>query len=212
MDLVDFSAHYIAKAELGREHPFYRHHELVFDVRAGRADFRNEVNELFRRQGVAFHINEANYVERAVPVEMAQFVDQVANTGDETLDGYLTDAMSLIRSRAANDREQALRKLVDAFERLKTVDYQEGKTIAEKPNKKELVARLLDQVAPPAAHPVWRGHLDQESRNLTEIANTMQIRHSETYQEPLQPEGADYLFTRYSAFVFHILRQTGRLT
>ena len=42
LDLVDFVAQRIAKPEPKRWHDYFKHHELEFDVRAGRSAFREE--------------------------------------------------------------------------------------------------------------------------------------------------------------------------
>ena len=98
------------------------------------------------------------------------------------------------------ERRDALEKLWDAFERIKTTEY--GK------NKKAQAERLLDRTA---NSPRFREFLGQEAKTLTEIGNSLRIRHSETTQERVQTlEQIDYLFHRMFSFLRLVLRATGR--
>ena len=100
-----------------------------------------------------------------------------------------------------DDRQDALEKLWDAFERLKTLELGA--------NKRAQADALLDRVA--AAGSGFREALGREAAELTSIGNSFRIRHSETTQEALTSlDQFDYLFTRMFAFVRIILKGTGR--
>ena len=100
-----------------------------------------------------------------------------------------------------DDRRDALEKLWDAFERLKTLE--------PGPNKRAQAEALLDRVAPSDSK--LRFTLGEEAQALTVIGNTFRIRHSETSQEPLTAlEQVDYLFGRMFAFVRLVLKTTSR--
>ena len=99
-----------------------------------------------------------------------------------------------------SDRRDALDKLWDAFERIKTIE--------PGANKRAQADLLLDRTT---KAPKLRGFLGQEAKALTEIGNGLFIRHSETTQEPVQtPEQIDYLFHRMFSFLRLVLRATGR--
>ena len=99
-----------------------------------------------------------------------------------------------------DDRRDALDKLWDAFERIKTIE--------PGADKRAQAGRLLDRTT---EAPKLRGFLDQEARTLTEIGNSLFIRHSETTQEPVQTlEQVDYLFHRMFSFLRLVMRATGR--
>src|SRR5262249_27670501 len=96
-------------------------------------------------------------------------------------------------------RKDALEKLWDAFERLKTLE--------EGGNKRAQADALLDK----AAASRFREMLGAEARALTEIGNSFRIRHAETNQEILTtPEQLDYLFHRMFSFIRFVLKATGR--
>lgn len=76
------------------------------------------------------------------------------------MDRLLEDARRKFLSPDLSLRTEALEKLWDAWERLKTVRIPS--------NKKESIARLLEAVLP---EPNFRARLDQEARELTDIGN-----------------------------------------
>ena len=100
-------------------------------------------------------------------------------------------------------RREALEKLWDAFERIKTLEAGTNKAIQAK--------ALLDK-AVGSQHPKFREALETEARELTRIGNTLHIRHSETSQEPLaSAEQVDYFFHRLFALITLLLRATARM-
>lgn len=200
LDLIDFIGQHIAKPKAGPYHSYYRHNELNFDVQKGREEFRREVNLLFARSGLAYEVSPDMEVQRIGPAEVRQtLADLDPDSGDEIFDGLLLEARRRFLSRDRGDQSVGLEKLWDAFERLKTLEP--GK------DKKSRMSVLLDRVSTGS----WRTHLDTEAMQLTNIGNSMTIRHFETGKEPL-PDGAiDYLFTRMASLMLYILRSTGRL-
>lgn len=121
-------------------------------------------------------------------------------TGDTGLDNLLEAARAkfLHHSEPAIHKE-ALEKLWDAWERIKTL---------EPGDKKKAASRLLDKAA---SEQTFRGVLEKEAKALTEIGNIFHIRHSETSQIPLEAsEHVDYLFHRLFALIRLVLRRSGR--
>lgn len=199
-DLVDFVAQRVAEPQQRSWHEWYRHYELDFDVKAGRAHFRQDVNQLCARTGVAFELSGNMRVVRLGPPESrAVLADLRPETGDTVLDGLLTDARVRFLSRSTGEERIGLEKLWDAFERLKTLE--------PGADKKASVQALLDR----AASGEMRACMEREAMELTEIGNRMQIRHFERSKFPVTDDDVDYLFTRMVALVVQLLRRTGRL-
>ena len=95
-------------------------------------------------------------------------------------------------------RREGLEALWDAWERLKTLDGQG--------DKKARIKAMLDVTAG-ASSPIFRDAVEREAIELTDIGNSLRIRHSETSQEILATsEHVDYLFYRLFSFVLLILR------
>ena len=92
-----------------------------------------------------------------------------------------------------------------------TISCKTKSTQAYKPHKKAGVADLLDKAAG-SKGPKFREMLETEAKQLTEIGNTFQIRHSETTQErPDDAAHVDYLFHRLFSLVYLTLRASGGL-
>lgn len=200
LDLIDFLGQRVALPIQQAFHSYYGHHELTFDVNAGRAQFRHEVNMIFARTGVAFEVDENMRTARLGPPEARQVLaDLRPDTGDSTLDHLVIEARLRYMSRSPADERIGLERLWDAFERLKTIE--------PGADKKAKVTALLDR----AASGTMRQVLEDESSALTKIGNLMQIRHFEIGKTALTDGDVDYLFARMSTLVVHVLRSTGRL-
>jgi hypothetical protein len=125
------------------------------------------------------------------PVLDALLAQGFPPSADARLDELLRDACAKFRDPAPSVRKEALERLWDSWERLKT--------LANAPDKKRSVSRLLDGAAP---EPTMREVLEAEARALTEIGNQFQIRHFERNKTPVgAPAHVDYLFHRLAALI-----------
>ena len=95
----------------------------------------------------------------------------VFKTGDDKTDRLLETARHRIAPPKEDDRQVALEKLWDAFERLKTLE--------PGADKRRRADALLDQAAAPGTG--FRKMLGEEALALTRIGNTFRIRHSEVW-------------------------------
>ncbi|MEO3863262.1 hypothetical protein [Acrocarpospora sp. B8E8] len=140
-------------------------------------------------------------VHRLGPPEARTLIsDFLPNTGDSQLDELLNDAVSRFLSRIPAARQDAIEKLWDAFERLKTLE--------RGGQKKASLAELLQNAAPEP----FRTELDNEFRVLTGVGNNFRIRHHEHDKHALPGGDArDYLFIRLVSIIAFVLRQTGRM-
>ncbi|WP_221930500.1 hypothetical protein [Paracoccus laeviglucosivorans] len=202
LDLLEFCAGAAGEPIQGAYHSYYRHHHLSWDRDAGLARFVADVNLLFRRNAVAYELTATGQARRLLPQAIANTIGwALFQTGDAETDRLLEAARQRFVSPMPEDRQDALEKLWDAFERLKTLD--------PGVNKRAQADALLDRVAPRGSG--FREALGREAVELTSIGNSFRIRHSETTQEALTSlDQVDYLFTRMFAFVRVILKGTGR--
>lgn len=201
LDILEFCARAVGKPIERGYHPFMQHYHLAFDRDAGLADFVAAVNLLLARNGIAFELSSEGQARRIAPPGLREeLATAVFHTGDPVADALLEDARRRILSPHPNDRQDALEKLWDAFERIKTLEPGAGKP--------EQVRALLDRTA---SSPKMRQYLENEARELTAIGNNLRIRHAETSQEQIQQsEHIDYLFHRMLSFLRLVLRMTGR--
>lgn len=149
---------------------------------------------------MAFELVDGEVIRRAPAGIDDALAQTLFQSGDAQLDKLLDAARQKFLHRSLDVRREALEKLWDAWERLKTVEP--GK------DKKASTAALLDKVT---SEPTLRGRLELEARELTDIGNTFMIRHTEINKVPVTESAqVDYLFHRLFAVIRLILRATGR--
>ena len=129
-------------------------------------------------------------------------VDAFKSVFRRQLDGLLEAARTKFGDPDVTVRGEALEKLWDAWERLKTIEHGS--------NKSQQVTALLTNAVP---EPNFRGKIDAEAHVLTGMGNEFTIRHFETNKQPLaESEYVDYLFHRMFALLWLLLKRTNRLT
>lgn len=211
LDLIEFIHKNIAQPTQGEYHPFFKHHHLSYDRGAGQEAFRNKINTIFARNGIAFELHPVpsktpkgralgeftGVIRRLGPPVMRDLVrSAVFHTGDTDLDAMIETARTKFLNPDVMVRRESLEKLWDAWERLKT--------LLPASDKKSAVKALLDRAT---LEPKLRNVLEQEAKLLTEIGNTFQIRHSETTQTPLDKDSqVDYLFHRLFSFIWLLVQ------
>ena len=181
------------------------HHHLKIDREAELEKFVEDINRIFSRNALAYELGESGAIERTVPVPVADLVKRTGfRTGDNDLGGLLDTAIDRFLSPKPEARQDAMEKLWDAFERLKTIEG--GK------DKKARAAALIDRAVSNGA-PVFRSVVETEFKAMTKAGNELRIRHSEVGHEPVGETGEkDYLFMRLYALVWLMLKRTWRLS
>jgi hypothetical protein len=210
LDVVDFVGRYVAEPVKRYQHSEVQHEHLEFDQPTsrirGQRRFREEVNLIFARNGIAFTVGEDMKAARIGPLEASILLSElVLETGDGKLDEFLREAHTRFLSPHPQDRVVALERLWKAFERLKTLEIPTA-------DKRTSAQQLIAKAAPD--NPEFQAHLEAEFGQLTDIGNAFHIRHSEVKQLPLPTPtetSVDYLFTRLLSLIAYLLRQTDRM-
>ena len=203
LDLCELLARHIGQPEIISHHSYFRHDHLRYDREAGLTRWIEDVNRLFARAGLAYEMAADGSIHRLLPAPLREAIVQTEfATGDRETDALLGRAVVLLTDRHADAHQDALEKLWDAFERIKTL---------ESGQKKQGAEALLSASQAPSA-PLFNEALRIEFRTLTELGNKHRIRHSETDKEgiPTRRE-AEYLFHRMFALLRYVLLQTGRV-
>jgi hypothetical protein len=200
LDLIEFAHEKIAEPRQRDYHSFFGHYHLGFAQVEGRAAFREEMNRIFERNGIAFQLMENGEIQRIAPEGLRESLGQaVFHTGDDVLDRLLERARSRFLSRDAVVRRESLETLWDAWERLKSL---------EGGDKRASTARLLDIAS---GEPDFRAILESDARFLTDIGNHFMIRHTEVNKIPIgDDEHVDFLFHRLFALIRLLLRKSNR--
>ncbi len=202
LDLLEFCAKAVGEPIQGAYHSYFRHHHLSWNQADGLTRFVADVNVLFRRNALAFELSSIGEVRRVLPAPLADAIGRALfQTGDAETDRLLETARRKIVLPKREDRQDALEKLWDAFERVKTLEPGS--------NKRLQADALLNRVAAPGS--AFRQALAHDAAELTEIGNRFRIRHFEVTQEALiSTDQIDYLFTRMFAFIRLVLKGTAR--
>jgi hypothetical protein len=197
LDLIQFCYEHVAKPIKGGYHPFFRHYHLSFDTEAGKKDFLEKVNRIFSRNGIAFELCQDGNIIRMAPQGLREELASADfQTGDEILDQMLEEARRKFLNPDQTIRKEAVERLWDAWERLKSIN--------DPSDKKKSVTQLLNNAA---IEPQFRELLKEEARKLTEIGNSFHIRHSEVSQTAIQnPLHLDYLFHRLLSMIILLLK------
>jgi hypothetical protein len=200
LDFVEFCHHSVAKPIQGSYHAFFGHHHLSFDQEEGKDIFRTDINRIFFRNNLAYELDEAGEIVRLAPAVLRESLSSVIfQTGDTMLDAMLEDSRVKFLNPDVAIRREALERLWDCWERLKSLD--------NPANKKLSVASLLSK----AAHDVvFRALLNTEAIALTDIGNSFHIRHSEVTQSAVTDSAhIDYLFHRLYCMIQMLLSKRG---
>lgn len=198
LDFIEFVHDAVAKPIPGKYHDFFSHHHLNFDQQAGRDELRATVNRIFSRNGVAFEMRSTGRIVRVLPLVLGDELRQTAfNTGDRMLDIMLDECRAKFSDRNPLVRREALERLWDVWERLKS--------LADPRDKKRSITIILDATA---TEPLLRARLEAEAQELNSIGNSHLIRHSEVSQVPvIDVDHIDYLFHRLFAMIQLMLKK-----
>lgn len=200
LDFIEFVYASVAKPIPGKYHDFFSHHHLSFDQQVGQEEFRATVNRIFARNGVAFEMLSTGRLVRVLPLVLGDDLRRtIFNTGDRTLDNMLEECRAKFSDRNPLVRREALERLWDAWERLKS--------LADPGDKKRSIKIILDATA---SEPSLRARLEAEALELNSIGNSHLIGHSEVNQVPIiDVDHIDYLFHRLFAMIQLMLRKQG---
>lgn len=197
LDVIEFCHLHVSEPIPGAYHPFFKHQHLSFNHELGQAHFRDRMNRLFARNGLAYELGEDGKIIRLAPAVLREVLQEAEfHSGDAILDGLLGSARTKFLNPNPAVRREALEKLWDAWERIKTI--QPGN------DKKAQATAILNKAA---SEPNFRAALEREAKELNVIGNAFHIRHSETTQTPLESDShVDYLFHRLFALLQLLLR------
>jgi len=194
LDFIEYCYSKIVDVEEYDYHSYYRHHHLHFPkTQVAKESFRDEVNRIFQRNGLVFYLDKDGAIKRQLPADMNNLLENlIVHSADEKLNELVNKAIQYIRKPQAEDRNIAIEKIWDAFERIKTIYVPE--------NKKTSSIQLIQNVSGQTRG--FDNMLDIEFKALTAIGNNYQIRHFETNKIAIESmKQVDYLFYRMIALI-----------
>ena len=195
LDLIEFVAQNIKDITRRSYHSFFRHDDLTFGATNETAgQFIDEINAIFQKVGLLYQLTTNLQVERIeeAAVLTERIVTDIEKVKEKGLRELLITAVEKHKSPDPNDQKDAVEKLWDALERLKT--YYVDK------DKKESVNQIIMDMS--NGQEEYKRMFESEFRELTNIGNDYRIRHHETSRiEITDIRHYDYFFNRCLALI-----------
>ena len=190
LDLIDFIAQNMRDISRKTYHSYYRHYDISFaSTNAITTSFVKEINDAFDKTGLLYHLTDNLEVERieeagVLSESIEKNIQAIKEPGIKDL---LTIAIQKHRSPDPNDQKDAVEKLWDAFERLKTYYT----TLKKTDSANKIIGNMAN------SQPDYITLFTEEFRKLTDIGNDFRIRHHETNRIDITDiRYYDYFFNR----------------
>lgn len=187
LDFIEFCWENINDYEIGR-------YGLIFkEGEKNKNKFKSDINKIFERNGIVFRLNESGQIVRILPIQLDVLVKNYCHSGNDTELNRLIDiSINHITKPKIEDRQIAIEKLWDAFERIKTYHGS---------NKKQSAENLI-KTASEGSEEFELLISEEMLNNLTKIGNNFRIRHHETNKIKLNSgKHIDYLFYRMMSLI-----------
>lgn len=190
LDYIEFMGENVRDIANKTWHGYFQHYDLSFkQSNAVFEKFREDINAIFVKTGLLYELNEEGCIERVeengvLDITMETSMTTVSEAGIQEL---LTRAIVLHKSPYPSDHRDAVEKIWDALERLKT--YYTSL------DKKNSVSKIVNDMA--SGRDEFIKLFNNEFIALTNIGNDFRIRHHETNKIDITDNRHyDYFFNR----------------
>lgn len=189
-DYIEYFANNIRDIVKRDFHSYFGHHHLTLQTSTNIVfSFVQEINGIFDKTHVLYHLSNDLIIERIVedtPLT-PEIEKNIGNIKEKGLRDLLQEAILLYKQPAPHARRDAVEKIWDAFERLKTY--------YTTMDKKTSAATIVNDMA--NRDQTYIALFDAEFKALTAIGNDFRIRHHETSKTDItDSRHYDYFFNR----------------
>jgi len=200
-DFIEFFYRVISVPS-GSYHPFFRHYDYhSFNKDRAQVEYSTRINQYLQNCRLAYDFIDGQVKSSISPVLDFSFKEEEFSLEDEHLSVLLHSAVEDFFDKSGRKKSKALESLVDAYERLKTV---------ESPNKKASIDAIISKIS--IVEEV-KQKLNEDMRMLTEIANEFTIRHHEMTKRQLTDDDLiEYLFYAYYNVIRLVLKKYGKIS
>jgi len=195
LDLIEYIGQNCKDITTESYHSFFGHHHISLRETDGVFDnFRNDINNIFDKTGLSYTLTDQKIVERIIEngvltPEVEKAVTSISEQGTRDL---LREAILLFRDRNPESRKNAVEKIWDALERLKTFYT----SLDKKASAQKVVGAMSGGVTE------FDTLFNEEFNVLTKIGNNFRIRHHETNKTDITDlKHYDYFFNRCLALI-----------
>ena len=194
-DLIEFFVSQMRDIYRRTWHEYFKHRDFDYgNTIEIRATFRKRINEEFVKMGLLYTLTEQQQIERVVEngVLSEEIENAVKNVGEQGLKGLLQEAIFLHKSPYPADHKDAVEKIWDALERLKTYHAHL--------DKKQSLAKIIGDMS--GEQEAFAVLFNDEFKALTAIGNDFRIRHHEINRtDILDDKHYDYFFNRCMSLI-----------
>lgn len=190
LDLIEYVARNVRDISHRTFHGYYRHEDITFGATNDiSGEFISEINDIFDKTGVLYQLTTALEIERVeeASVLSTNIENNISVVKELGLKELLQISIQKHKSPYLNDVKDAVEKIWDALERLKT--YYTSL------DKKDSVNQIINDMSNRQAD--YYKIFEAEFRALTDIGNNFRIRHHETSKIDISDmRHYDYFFNR----------------
>ncbi len=190
LDYIEFFAQNCRDVEVGSYHSFFGHYHLTCKSTSNVfAQFQSDINSIFAKTGLLYQLTDDRIIVRIVehsPLspDIEKAISSVQEKGTKEL---LQEAISLYKRPSPQGAKDAVEKIWDALERLKTY--------YTSIDKKTSASKIINDMADGDTN--FIDLFNTEFKALTDIGNNFRIRHHETNKVDITDlRHYDYFFNR----------------
>lgn len=193
-DLIEYISQNCRDISVLDYHSFFKHNHIKFlNTNKVFNEFQKDINEIFHKTGLLYKLTDKMIVERIVEnnAQIQEVEISIESIKEQGLKDLLFEAVLLYKNPNPKFRGDAVEKIWDAFERLKTF-YMNL-------DKKKSAEKIIDDMSDGES---FKDLFNEEFKSLTNIGNKFRIRHHETdKQDILDIRYYDYFFNRCLALI-----------
>lgn len=190
LDLIEYIVQNIRDITRRNYHSYFKHDHISFGTTNDTAvKFAEEVNAIFKKTGLLYQLTGDYEVERieeasVLSPEIETNIAQIPEQGTKDL---LITAIQKHKSPHPSDQRDAVEKIWDAFERLKSYYT----SLSKKDSADKIIFDMADSKSE------YISLFETEFKALTVIGNDFRIRHHETNKFDITDQRHyDYFFNR----------------
>ena len=191
LDFIEFIAQNINDISEGWNNQRYRNYWNIDCLKTSMifSKYQNEINELFTESGLLYTLTDEKIIERVIENSplTSEIENNIITVREKGTRELLSEAIMLYKQPFPESQRDAVEKIWDAFERLKTYYT----TL----NKKDSAAKIVKDIANGQAE--FTELFNTEFKTLTDFGNNFRIRHHETDKtDIIDKRHYDYFFNR----------------
>ena len=195
IDFIEFMAQNVRDIIRKNFHSFYSHNDIFFgESNAIATKFAKNINETFEKTHLAYQLTDNLQIERLEEASiLSDKIEQdIAQIKEPGLKDLLMEAIQKHKSPYPQDQKDAVEKIWDAFERMKTYYG----NLSKKDSADAIIRDMANN------REEYIDLFKTEFRSLTDIGNGFCIRHHETNKIDItDTRHYDYFFNRCLALI-----------